>query len=322
MYNKVILIMLKIFHYFVSVLKLKKRNFSDKLFFILGLNQIYNSQKNYKNFRFLYQAEVKVFSQNGEDGIIDYIISRLGILIPNFIEIGVGDYRESNTRFIYCRYHPKGLIIDSENELKKKVLMHLREKSSFFTLWKGELTILNTHVESENINLILSENCKFEVDIFSLDIDGIDYWVLSQLKPNLSKIFVVEYNSVFGPDLEITMPNLKNFIRKEYHYSCLCYGMSLKALIKLMDIKNYYFIGSNSLKNNAFFVSKDYSKDVYFPNLEVKDLKFYTDSNLQESRDRKGVLNYLKGKDKLIEIQDCKVINLKNNTLCSIRDLL
>ena len=322
MYNKVILIMLKIFHYFVSVLKLKKRNFSDKLFFILGLNQIYNSQKNYKNFRFLYQAEVKVFSQNGEDGIIDYIISRLGILIPNFIEIGVGDYRESNTRFIYCRYHPKGLIIDSENELKKKVLMHLREKSSFFTLWKGELTILNTHVESENINLILSENCKFEVDIFSLDIDGIDYWVLSQLKPNLSKIFVVEYNSVFGPDLEITMPNLKNFIRKEYHYSCLCYGMSLKALIKLMDIKNYYFIGSNSLKNNAFFVSKDYSKDVYFPNLEVKYLKFYTDSNLQESRDRKGVLNYLKGKDKLIEIQDCKVINLKNNTLCSIRDLL
>ena len=101
MYNKIILTLLKIFHHFVSVLKLKRRNFSDKLFFILGLNQIYNSQKNYENFRFLYQAEVKVFSQNGEDGIIDYIINRLGILIPNFIEIGVGDYRESNTRFIY-----------------------------------------------------------------------------------------------------------------------------------------------------------------------------------------------------------------------------
>ena len=56
--------------------------------------------------------------------------------------------------------------------------------------------------------------------------------------------------------------------------------------------------------------------------LEVKDLKFYTDSNLQESRDRNGVLNYLKCKNKLIEIQECKVINLKNNTLCSIRDLL
>jgi|688.fasta_scaffold35587_2 hypothetical protein len=322
MYRKIIVILLKTYLYFVSFLKLKRRNTSDKLFYILGLSQIFNSQKNYNNIKFLHQSEVKIFSQNGEDGIIDYIISRLGILIPNFIEIGVGDYRESNTRFIYCRYQPKGLIIDSENELKKKVLMHLREKSSFLTLWKGELTILNTHVESENINLILSENCKFEVDIFSLDIDSIDYWVLSQLKPNLSKIFVVEYNSVFGPDLEITIPNLKNFIRKEYHYSCLCYGMSLKALIKLMDTKNYYFIGSNSLKNNAFFVSKDYSKDVYFPNLEVKDLKFYTDSNLQESRDRNGVLNYLKGKDKLIEIQDCKVINLKNNTLCSIRDLL
>lgn len=322
MLNNIVIFITKKILLIIFFFKLKRRNLSDKLFFILGLSQIFNSKKNYDNIKFLHQSEVKIFSQNGEDGIIDYIINRLGILIPNFIEIGVGDYRESNTRFIYCRYHPKGLIIDSENELKKKVLMHLREKSSFFTLWKGELTILNTHVESENINLILAENCKFEVDIFSLDIDSIDYWVLSELKPNLSKIFVVEYNSVFGPDLEITVPNLKNFIRKEYHYSCLCYGMSLKALIKLMDIKNYYFIGSNSLKNNAFFVSKDYSKDVYFPNLEVKDLKFYTDSNLQESRDRNGVLNYLKGKDKLIEIQECKVINLKNNTLCFIRDLL
>lgn len=322
MYRKIIVILLKTYLYFVSFLKLKRRNTSDKLFYILGLSQIFNSQKNYNNIKFLHQSEVKIFSQNGEDGIIDYIISRLGILIPNFIEIGVGDYRESNTRFIYCRYHPKGLIIDSENDLKKKVLMHLREKSSFFTLWKGELTILNTHVESENINTILYKNCNFNVDIFSLDIDSIDYWVLSQLKPNLSKIFVVEYNSVFGPDLEVTVPNLKNFTRKDYHYSCLCYGMSLKALIKLMDIKNYYFIGCNSLKNNAFFVSKDYSKDFYFPNLEVKDLKFYTDSNLQESRDRNGVLNYLKGENKLIEIQDCKVINLKNNTICSVRDLL
>lgn len=322
MINKVIHIFIKLYIIFISFFKLKKKNFSDKLFFILGLSQIFNSQKNYDKIKFLHQSEVKIFSQNGEDGIIDYIINRLGILIPNFIEIGVGDYRESNTRFIYCRYHPKGLIIDSENDLKKKVLMHLREKSSFFTLWKGELAILNTHVESENINLILAENCKFEVDIFSLDIDSIDYWILSELKPNLSKIFVVEYNSVFGPDLEITIPNLKNFIRKEYHYSCLCYGMSLKALIKLMDTKNYYFIGSNLLKNNAFFVSKDYSKEVYFPNLEVKNLDFYTDSNLRESRDKNGVLNYLKGKDKLMEIQNCKVINLKNNTLCPIRDLL
>jgi hypothetical protein len=322
MIDKVIHIFIKIYIILVSFFKLKRKNLSDKLFFILGLSQIFNSHKNYDKIKFLHQSEVKIFSQNGEDGIIDYIINRLGILIPNFIEIGVGDYRESNTRFIYCRYHPKGLIIDSEKDLKKKVLMHLREKSSFFVLWKGELTILNTHVESENINAILSENCKFNVDIFSLDIDSIDYWILLELKPNLSKIFIVEYNSTFGPDLEITIPNLKNFSRQEYHYSCLCYGMSLKALIKLMDIKNYYFIGTNLLKNNAFFVSKDYSKEVFFPNLEVKDLDFYTDSNLRESRDKNGVLNYLKGKEKLIEIQDCKVINLKNNNLCSIRDLL
>jgi gliding motility-associated-like protein len=87
MYRKIIVILLKTYLYFVSFLKLKRRNTSDKLFYIFGLSQIFNSQINYNNIKFLHQAEVKIFSQNGEDGIIDYIISRLGILIPNFIEI-------------------------------------------------------------------------------------------------------------------------------------------------------------------------------------------------------------------------------------------
>ena len=85
----IVIFFTKILIIITSFFKLKRRNLSDKLFFIFGLNQIFNSRKNYEKIRLLHQSEVKIFSQNGEDGIIDYIISRLGILIPNFIEIGV-----------------------------------------------------------------------------------------------------------------------------------------------------------------------------------------------------------------------------------------
>ena len=61
----------------------------------------------------------------------------------------------------------------------------------------------------------------------------------------ISKIFIAEYNSVFGDEFDISVPNINNFNRKEYHYSSLCYGMSLKALIRIMKEKDYYFIGTN-----------------------------------------------------------------------------
>ena len=45
--------------------------------------------------------EHQTFSQNGEDGIVDYLLNRLNIIKPKFIEIGVGDFSECNTRYIY-----------------------------------------------------------------------------------------------------------------------------------------------------------------------------------------------------------------------------
>ena len=64
--------------------------------------------------------EFSGFSQNGEDGILDYLLNKLKVDSKNFIEIGVGDYRESNTRFLYQKYHPKGLIVDYIDDMEKR----------------------------------------------------------------------------------------------------------------------------------------------------------------------------------------------------------
>ena len=278
----------------------------DKIILCVGEVQISINRNKYEEITDLTETEVKIYSQNGEDGIIDYLIHKLKLDKKNFVEIGVGNYRESNTRFLYNKYHSKGLIVDYVDNMDKKV-------KPFVNFWKGDLRICNKQINSENILDLLNNSCDYEIDLFSIDIDSIDYWIIKKLKKNISKIFVAEYNSVFGSELEVTVPDICGFERNKYHYSNLCYGMSLKALINLMNQKGYYFVGTNLQKNNAFFILKEFKKEDFFQKIKIKNLDNYTNSNIRESRDKKNNLSYLSGDKKFKEIQECEVINLKDN---------
>ena len=100
--------------------------------------------------------------------------------------------------------------------------------------------------------------------------------------------------------------------------------MSLKALINIMKKKNFYFIGTNSIRNNAFFISNDLPFDKYFKNLQVNDINYYVNSNIRESRDINNKLNYLSGESKLKEIYDCEVIDVSSDSgkKVKIKDLI
>ena len=290
---------------------------NDRNIFAIGSSHFSVMRQNYSKIKNLSDADYKVFSQTGEDGMIDYLLYSLNIKVPKFVEIGVGDYRESNTRYIFQKNCSRGLIVDKNKNLEKKV-------SKIVKLWKGDLTIIETAVTSENILHILNSN-DFDnnLDVFSLDVDGIDYWILEVLPEKLSKIVVLEYNPTFGPNLEITVPNLNDFDRKKYHYSCLCWGASLKALIKLMNQKKYVFVGSNVACFNAFFVLEG---EIEKLNLNIPDknnLTEYTTSYIRESRSIENKLNYLTGKQKLIEIENCEVVDLSNpeKKLVKIKDI-
>lgn len=316
MFKKFCFIIIQFLVWFVKKLRLDIYLF-DKIMFCVGQVQISQNKNKYEEITDLTETEVKIFSQNGEDGIINYLVDKLKLNNKNFVEIGVGNYRESNTRFLYNTYHPKGLIIDCIDGMEKKV-------KPFVNLWKGDLRICNKQINSDNILDTLNQECDYEIDIFSIDIDSVDYWIIEKLKKNISKIFVAEYNPVFGSEFEVTVPNISGFERNKYHYSNLCYGMSLRALINLMDKKNYYFIGTNLQKINAFFISKDFNKEEFFKNIKIKDLDNYTNSNIRDSRDKNNNLSYLSGDKKFKEIEECRVINLKDNknTLVQLKYLV
>ena len=296
--------------------KIFKKNFEKKIFMI-GCSHFSQMRNNYYKVKNISEVEYKIFSQNGEDGIIDYLLFCLDIKKPKFVEIGVGDYSESNTRFLFERLGCKGLIVDSIQDLNKKVSQNVK-------LWKGDLTVLETYINSKNIIKILFDN-KFDknLDLFSLDIDGIDYWIIKQLPKNFAKIAIIEFNANFCPDLEVTVPDSNIFDRSKYHYSHLCFGASIKAIIKLMMKKNFVFLGTNLLCCNAFFVSKEFFSKINLPLPDINNLSENTNSLIRESRSTSGNLNYLSGDKRFKEIENCEVIDLSDdkNNLVKLKHL-
>ena len=303
---------------FIKILNKLFKNYFDKKLLMLGTSHILNMRKNYKNISNLNEVDFKVFSQNGEDGIIDYLLFSLQIEKPKFIEIGVGDYYESNTRFLFERSSGDGLIIDIIDNFQKRVEKNIR-------LWKGNLKILNRKIDSGNILSTLKEFNFFDnIDLFSIDVDGIDYWILEKMPKKFCKLIVAEYNPYFGSNLEISVPNDKNFDRSKYHHSNLCFGASLKSIINLLDRKGFVFLGTNLFKNNAFFVNSDFKDNLFLEIPNNNELNSFTNASFRESRDINNKLNFIDPKDILNEIKKCKVVDLSSseNKVKKIEDLL
>lgn len=183
----------------------------------------------------LQEAEFKVFSQYGEDGILQYLVREAGITREEqiFIEFGVQNYLESNTRFLLQNDHWKGLIIDGSAAYMESV-----RRSELY--WRHDITALAAWIDRDNINdLFLENGFRGQIGILSIDIDGNDYWVWERIEAVNPVIVVVEWNSVFGPDHAVSIPYAPSFDRATAHYSCLYWGGSMAAFEYLADRKGY-----------------------------------------------------------------------------------
>ena len=253
----------------------------------------------------IHESEFKVFSQWGDDGIIQYLINQLDIEIKTFIEFGVEDYLESNTRFLLMNDNWSGLVMDgSESHVLK-----IKENDLY---WRHDLIAKSAFITSENINeLIGEEGFNDEIGLLHIDIDGNDYWIWKALKVVDPIIMIVEYNSVFGIDRAITVPYQADFVRTNAHYSNLYAGSSLLSLCDLAEERDYAFVGCNSAGNNAYFVKRDHLKNIKPLTAE----EGYVESKFRESRDEEGKLTYLRSKERLNCIKGMPVYNTRSNKL-------
>lgn len=290
-----------------------KRVFNEEIQkeLILNAKLLSLKNKNLKKIKNLSEVEFQVYSQWGEDGIIDWLINKFPEIPKSFLEIGTQDYKESNTRFLLINKNWDGFLIEADKDAIKNI-------KSQRVYWRYNLTAINEFITKDNINNIIKKNnIPKKLGLLSLDIDGNDYWILKKLSSLDPSIIICEYNSLFGQKRSVTVPYKKNFTRSKEHYSNLYYGASINAFIELMKKKNYYLVGTNSAGNNAFFVKKNLWHKV--KKLIIKKKVF--NSKFRESRDAKGKLTFLSKKKSLILIKNKFMIDLKNNIKKKILEL-
>jgi len=227
-----------------------------------------------------------------------------------FIEIGVGDYKEANTRFLLENNNWRGLIIDAD----KRVLNVTKEE----IYWKYDLTAVCAFITRENINHIIAEKgFKGEIGLLSIDIDGNDYWIWEAIDVVDPIIVIIEYNSVFGSEHAIVVPYDPNFNRTRAHYSNLYWGASIKALCLLAEKKGYVFVGSNSNGNNAYFIRRDKAKSLKI----LSPQEGYVKSKFRESRDEEGKLTYISGDERIKVIADMPVYDVEKDAIIPIKQV-
>jgi hypothetical protein len=243
------------------------------------------------------EAEFKVFSQFGEDGIIQYLVRKAGI---------TGDERR-----LVVNNNWSGLLIDG----KEKSIATLR-KQSFF--WERDLTAIVSFITAENINDVIGgAGYQGKIGLLSIDIDGNDYWVWEKLTVVDPVIVVAEYNSVYGPSRAVTVPYDPRFYRMDKHYSGIYYGCSLKALEVLAERKGYALVGCNSDGNNCFFVKRDRLNGQ--PALTSEEA--YVPMRYRESRDRKGDFVYKSSFLRLGELAHLPLVDVQTDALIRVGDL-
>ena len=230
-------------------------------------------------------AEFSVFSQFGEDGIIQHLLRHVPVENDVFVEFGVEDYSESNTRFLLVHDNWRGLILDGGSD-------HVEFLEASGLRWRHEIQAVSAFIDRDNIDaLIGGAGISGDIGLLSVDIDGNDYWVLEAIESVSPRILVTEYNSALGPDRAVTVPYDPAFRRLEKHHSGLYWGASLAALESLARRKGYALVGGNHAGNNAFFVRRDVLGEL--PEVEVRDA--WSPSRFRESRGPDGELTYVTG---------------------------
>jgi hypothetical protein len=201
--------------------------------------------------------EFSAFSQNSEDGIIDFLASFISTPNRYFIEIGSSDGLENNSSYLAFAKKYSGIMIEGDQSKAERAKKYLERFN-----WGVEY--INSFVDKDNISELLTKKSLYlNPDFFSLDIDGIDFYVMESVLSSgyRPKIVSVEYNSTFGPTRELTIIYKADFEYGKAHPSHFYYGVSVAGWKKLFRKYNYEFVTVDSNGVNAFFIDRTQFRD-------------------------------------------------------------
>ena len=254
----------------------------------------------------LKEKEFSIFSQFGEDGIIQYLVNLIDIPNKTFIEFGVEDFAESNCRFLMMKDNWRGFVIDGNDRNISRLIKN-------YYYWKYDLQAICAFVNKDNIEDLLDQSgFDHDLGILSIDLDGVDYFILSSIAKFKPRILICEFNPIFGPTRKVTVPYDEKFQRFKHHYSGLYWGASLSAINDVATRLGYGLIGTNSAGHNAFFIRDDLMKQ---PLNRMDPERAFNSPTYRDSRDVRGNISFVNFSARQKLIQGLPVLNTETHSL-------
>jgi len=300
--------LVKLFSTLVSTSKVTTQDWDNKQLVLAARSimesSVWQSPPPQDGCNWLASKEFSVYSQFGDDGIIQYLCYLLQLENKSFIEFGVGDFFESNCHFLLIHNNWSGFVMDGSHENMET----LRQSSIY---WRQDITGKAVFVTIDNINELLAESGFDRLGLMHIDLDGNDYWILQaiDLSNNSPDLLILEYNAHFGCERPISIPYDSEFYRMSAHYSGQFFGASLPALNYLANLKGYYFIGCNSAGNNAYFLANRHQKTIPAVSL----LNGFVEPKFRDSRNQQGVLDFMPRSSAVELIRGLPVVNVVMN---------
>lgn len=193
--------------------------------------------------------EFSCFSQNGEDGILDVLTRQVRNPKKYFIEIGAHNGLENCSSYLSLVRQYSGIMVEGNPKLS-------REAEILMSGVNSGVESMAMFITLANIQQLLGASVHRQPDLFIVDIDGNDYYIVKRILESDVRpaIFAVEYNSTYGPTRKLTIKYDENFIYWKAHPSQLYYGASIAAWRDLFSRHGYQFVSVDSNGVNAFFV--------------------------------------------------------------------
>lgn len=227
-------------------------------------------------------------SQHDEDGYLLFIFSLLGFRSRKVVEICCGNGRESNTANLLINHRCTGVLFDGNKENCDAAVKFYKECQDT-TFWPP--VISNAWITAENVNDLLNQaGIGGEIDLLSIDIDGIDYWLWEAIEAINPRVVVAEINHLWGDIESRSVPYSADFKAEFTQYGSDYAGASIAAFVKLARRKNYRLVGANSIATNVFFVRNDIQHS-WLPEVEAETIYWHPRSEFGRTVRFEGIRN-------------------------------
>jgi hypothetical protein len=218
----------------------------------------------------LCESGFRVYSEFEEDGMILYVLAMIGFRSKRVVEMCCGTGRECMATNLILNHGFDGYLFDGDPANIELAQTFFRSKKDCL-LYSPVLR--NAWITTDNVNNLLVESgCGGEVDVFSLDMDGNDYWIWQAIKAIKPRLLVCETHNIIPSDQSLTIeyqPDFECWSKSGHEQDYR--SVSLLAMVNLCKEKGYRLIGAHRHGFNAFFLREDEGRN-FFPEVSVEEV--------------------------------------------------